>query len=200
VIRLTLAAVAVVAALTACGSPVQAGAAATLNDSTISSAELNDALSSWQDLLKANPRAREQLQLAFPDSEQRTVLSNLIQIEIGKQTAKDNGVTVSAAEIDDVVNKLSQGQGQEAFDLGAMTIGVPPESSRDFAELVAIENKLGIGQTTDEARINQVKGALIHTAKQMNIKVNPRFGSFDPNNFSLVPAVTKLSAVETGTT
>jgi hypothetical protein len=200
VIRLTLAAVAVVAALTACGAPVHAGAAATLNDSTISSAELNSALSSWQDLLKANPRAREQLQLAFPDSEQRTVLSNLIQIEIGKQTAKDNGVTVSAAEIDDVVNKLSQGQGQAAFDLGAMTIGVPPESSRDFAELVAIENKLGIGQTTDEARINQVKGALVQTATNMNIKVNPRFGSVDPNNFSLAPAVAKLSAVETGTT
>jgi hypothetical protein len=200
VIRLTLAAVAVVAALTACGSPVKAGAAATLNDSTISSAELNSALDSWQDLLKANPRAREQLQLAFPDSEQRSVLSNLIQIEIGKQTAKDNGVTISAAEIDDVVNKLSQGQGQAAFDLGAMTIGIPPESSRDFAELVAIENKLGIGQTTDEARINKVKGALVQTAKNMNIKVNPRFGSFDPNNFSLTPAVTKLSSVETGTT
>jgi hypothetical protein len=192
--------VAVVAALTACGSPVQAGAAATMNDSTISTADLHSAVDSWQDLLKANPRAREQLQLAFPDSEQRSVLSNLIQIQIGKQTAKDAGLTISPAEIDDVVNKLSQGQGQAAFDLGAMTIGVPPESSRDFAELVAIENKLGMGEATDEARVTKVKGALVQTAKDMHIKVNPRFGSFDPNNFSLAPAVTKLSAMETGTT
>jgi hypothetical protein len=192
--------VAVTAALTACGSPVQAGAAATLNDSTISSSELNSAVASWQHLLKANPRAREQLQLAFPDSEQRSVLSNLIQIKIGEQTAKDAGLTITPAEIDDVVNKLSQGQGQEAFDLGAMTIGIPPESSRDFAELVAIENKLGVGEATDDARVAKVKGALVQTAKNMDIKVNPRFGSFDPNNFSLSAASTKLSAVETGTT
>jgi hypothetical protein len=186
--------------LTACGSPVRAGAAATLNDSTISTAELHSAVSSWQDLLKANPQAREQLQLAFPDSEQRSVLSNLIQIQIGKQTAKEAGLTITPAEIDDVVNQLSKGQGQAAFDLGAMTIGVPPESSRDFAELVAIENKLSVGETSDEARVTKVKGALIQAAKNMNIKVNPRFGSFDPNNFSLAPAVTKLSAVESGTT
>src|SRR4051812_47847100 len=98
--------------LTACGSPVRAGAAATLNDSTISTAELHSAVSNWQDLLKANPQGREQLQLRFPDSEQRTVLWNLIQIQLARQAAKDAGITVSPVEIDDVVNKLSQGQGQ----------------------------------------------------------------------------------------
>ncbi|MEO5877973.1 MAG: SurA N-terminal domain-containing protein [Streptosporangiaceae bacterium] len=199
-IRITLAAVAVIAALTACGSPVQAGAAATLNDSTISSAELNSAVADWQDLLKANPRAREQLQLAFPESEQRSVLTNLVQIEIGKQAAKDAGITISPAEIDAVVTRLSGGRGQEAFDLGAMTIGVPPESSRDFAELVAIETRLGAGETTDAARVSRVKGALVKAAEKMKVKVNPRFGSFDLSAFSLTAPTTKLSAVETGTT
>jgi hypothetical protein len=197
VIKLTITVAAAVLALTACGGPVKMGAAATLGDNRISDSTLNGAVSDWQDAYKANPLPSQQLQLADPDSTDRSVLTRLISFQVSDRAAVDQNITVTPAQLDDVVTQVTRGGGAKVFDMFAVSVGVPPQYSPELARLIVINNQLAGTATTQEEAQQKISSALSTAAKELGVKVNPRYGDFTDGQ--LTAPIAKLSRPETGT-
>lgn len=173
------------------------GAAVTIGDGRISESQLNTAVTGWQDAYKAHPLPAQQLSLVDPESTQRSVLAQLVTMKVSEQAAADNGIAVTPAQIDSAINEISRGGGQKMFDLIALSFGVPPSHTREFARTIVINNKLAAGATSEQQAQEKATAALLTTAKAMGIKINPRFGEFADGQFA--PPVTLLSRLETGT-
>lgn len=175
-IRLTLAVVALVLTATACGGEMRMGAAATFADSPrISQSDLSGATSEWQEFYARHPLDRSMLLLPEADSLQGSILAGLIGMRVADRTARERGIEVTDAQVDQFVSQLTAGQ-PGRFEQVAMRYGVAPSDSRQFARTVLINDRLAQGAVGEDAAVRQIGDALAGTARGMGIKVNPRFG------------------------
>lgn len=184
---------------TACGDQTRMGAAATFEGAPrISETELSTAVTQWRDSYRENPLPAQQLTLADPESTPRSVLSRLIAMRVSERAAKDRGITVTSAQVDDFVRQVTRDGGPDLFDVFTMSYGIPPSHGREFARMIVINNRLATGASSEAAANEQVHQALTRTAQGMGIEVNPRYGeSYDDG--LLQPPVTRLSTRESGT-
>ncbi|MGK5554406.1 hypothetical protein ACSNOI_22610 [Actinomadura kijaniata] len=214
-LKITLAAAAVATALSGCGGPVEAGAAALVGDERISTATLNAAVRDWQREFRADPVAnqmREQPQSAeqqmggdggLSESDMRGALAVLVNFRVADEVARRSGVTVTDGHVDQVVAAMDRQGGARSTTLAN---GLPSRHTRDLARFLAtralVTQKLGGGtdpQSPASAQARQMAAMLfVSTAGKMKIKVNPRFGGFDPQRVSIEPVRYHLSATETG--
>jgi hypothetical protein len=186
-------------ALTACG-PVKLGAAAIVDDRRITTAKLDQTVLDWQRQFAKAPAAAQLQQQAQqqgqqlpadPDSPPRSALAQLIGFQIWDEVAREQHITITATEIDRIV---AANGGQKAIEDQTLAGGLPVSHSRDLVRAFLIRSLLlqrygavpnAQGQV-DQQTLQQAQQKLVTTQSQalriLKIKVNPRYGSFDPNS------------------
>ncbi|WP_067483403.1 hypothetical protein [Actinomadura hibisca] len=202
------------AALTACGGAAQPGAAALIGDDRISVSSLNTAVTDWEKEFRADPVANQMRDGAGPEqgdqseSDVRNALAALVNFRIADEAAKDAGVSVTGGQTDQVMSVLNQQGGAPSHTLAS---GLPKRYTQDFARYLAtrelILRRLGAGDAPADAQPDAQATAqvrerwntlLVRTATRMKIKINPRYGSFDPNQVEIAPVKYHLSNTESG--
>ncbi|MCW2665142.1 MAG: PpiC-type peptidyl-prolyl cis-trans isomerase [Frankiales bacterium] len=131
---------AVVLVLSACGNnPVRTGAAATVGPARITTATLQEMV----DRGLSDPQAEQQLG-ADRASFQRQVLSRLISSRVLAEVAEDEGVTVSAGEVDARLAQFaSQLGGQDQLEQQAAQSGIAAQDLRPFIRDLTLNDALG---------------------------------------------------------
>ena len=136
---------------------------------------------------------------AVPSSDeaklQLGVLNLLVRAALVDQIAKNEGITVSSTEIaaerakeaasaggEAALIKTSEQGGVSASDLG-LTV-------RETALISKLQTKFGGTETTAEAKLTAAAG-------RVNVRVNPRFGSWDKKSLGIVGAPNDLSSTVT---
>lgn len=175
-VRVILAVAAAGVALTAC-SPSQAGAAAIVGKDRISAGELDKNVREYEAALaKANVSAS---QLQFPGSVPQVVLFQLATSAQRAKVAESKGVTVTEAEIDQVI---SGGDGGAAgYEQQMLQQAVAPSKIREFTRASLLITKLmaKYGGGTDEAAIQKGQVQVIKDLQSVPITWNPRYGTIN---------------------
>ena len=201
------------AALAGCGDAApKAGAAALVGDERIEISTLGEAVRDWRREFRGDPNANR-IRAASGDfgwaadprsqSDLREALDALILIRVAREAARVQGVAVSEGRVDQVVAEMNRQAGAASY---VRAEGLPARYARDWARLEAVVEDLAkrFGATDDPrdprnaAAARQVRTVLGETARGMRIRVNPRFGSFDPARLTLGPVTTRLSATDSG--
>jgi len=192
------------AVLAAC-SPVKMGAAAVVGDQRISVASLDTQVGNLQ--TAAKPFGT---QVTLPAAQMPgAVLSWLIRFEVEDEVAASNGVSVSAAQVQQGVDSIRSQAQQAAAQNGIsspqvvlLTAGISPQMlpalGRFQAQQIAFAEKVNGGRLpTTSAENATVDAALTKAqctaAKSLNIQVSPQFGRLDYSQFTIVPAADTLS-------
>ncbi len=168
-------------ALTACGAPVEAGAAAVVGDQRISSQDLNRNVEEFEAALK-----KAQIdpgQLGVPVTQ--FVLFRMTNQLRYQQIADKNGVTVTETEIDQALKQPGQAQSPE---MNLLTKGVSPANPRAY-----LRAELGAAKVIEKWGGPQSQQAATKWNEEYNaVKpvFSPRYGSFqqdqgfvDPGRF-----------------
>lgn len=200
--------------LTACGGPVKMGAAATVDDRRISTAQLDSTVAQWQEEFARTPRAamlqqqaqQQNQRIPFdPDSPKRSALHQLIDFRIWDEVARQQRVTVTQGQIDRFLAGLG---GPANVAPSVLANDVPLSHTNDLVRAALIQRGLlqrygvrpdpqgQIDPATQQRAIQQLEAAYTAAAKRLNISVNPRFGRFDPQRVTLNPVAYGLSKTE----
>ncbi|MEV0823498.1 SurA N-terminal domain-containing protein [Nonomuraea rubra] len=176
-IRVAVAAAAAVAALTACSSPMQAGAAAVVGNERISMDKLNN---DTQAYLAALKKAQlDETALGVPANQ--AVLQRLVNVSVSRQLMDRHKVQVSETEIDTALKDPGQFQSPE---INLLANGVAPSDARDYARamvgLTKLQQQFG-GQAGQER--------LIQEFSSIKPVFNPRFGTLNPQRSEQNPAL-----------
>jgi hypothetical protein len=187
-------------ALTACGGPVKMGAAAILGDRRITTGTLDQTVIDWQKQFVRDPTAarlqqqaqQEGRQLpADPDSPARSALIQLIGFQIWDELAREQHVSVSPTEIDQII---ATNGGEKAIEVQTLAGGLPVSHTHDLVRAFAIRSKLlqrfgvvpnaqnQVDQQALQQASEKLDAAQGRAVRALKIKVNPRYGSFDPAN------------------
>jgi outer membrane murein-binding lipoprotein Lpp len=176
-------------ALSGCSdTQLKSGAAVIVDDQRTTIASLQGKV----DAITAE-RARTS-QDPVPAAEQsRTQIQRIIVHRILQRAAVAHGVTVSETEIDDRIAGLEQQfGGKEGFAVQVAAANIAPGDLRTFINDELLGKKLGDtlvpGAQTDaelQQRQRALNDLLIQEAKQTDVAVNPRYGSFDPSTGQL---------------
>src|ERR1700722_6379782 len=138
-IILTAAALAAVAALTACG-PIRMGSAAVLGNQQISTAKLTAEVN---DLNQAYQADKGKIQLQFSASQMpQTVLTWLVRFRVQEQLAARQGVNVTDAETQQALSGESAQAKENGSTLKNLAVanGLPPDQITELGRYQAIEN------------------------------------------------------------
>jgi len=171
-IRVALAAAAAaacIAALTACSTPVEAGAAAVVGDQRIAAKDLNRDVREFETALKK--AGIEPDQLGVPITQ--FVLFRMTNQARYQQMARKHGVTVTEAEIDAAVKNPGQ---QQSPEMNLLSKGVSPANPRAY-----LRAELGAAKVIDKFGGAENQQAAAKWAEEYNaIKpvFSPRYGTF----------------------
>lgn len=184
-------------AVTGCGqSPVKMGAAAIVADQRITTAEVQDAVSSFREAQQRSPIPPTQLQLPDPQSLPRSELMLLLRFRIADEASRSEGITVSEPEIDAFISK--QGS-RRNLELAALAGGIPPVHLRDAVREALVRQQLAQRIAPDanpqEAAL-RVHEYLGRYARGLGIAVSPRYGHFDYKTLTVAPTGANLSRPE----
>jgi foldase protein PrsA len=141
--------------LAGCGeAQARAGAAATVGQESISTAELQQVV----DRGLEDPAAQQQFGAAKGDY-QRQVLNRLVRAQVLEQAAQDRGIEVTRGDVDaQLVAFQQQAGGREELEQQAAAGGIHPDDLSTFAREVAVEIALGDALTEDlDAPAEQVQ-------------------------------------------
>ncbi|MBC6459058.1 SurA N-terminal domain-containing protein [Actinomadura sp. HBU206391] len=196
--------------LTAC-QPVKLGAAATVGDQRITVSQLESVVDDWQREFAANPDAgqlqqrlqQQGQQIPFdPDSPIRSALYQLIEIRVWDQVAKDKNITVGRGQVDEMI---ARNGGDRVIHANLLAGSLPVRYSRDFVRsgliLQAVAQQAGAtvgaqpqaNQQQQQEALRRLQETYLSAAKTLKIKINPRYGSFDPRQGGIAPMVHTLS-------
>jgi hypothetical protein len=210
--KVVVAAAALLAAgtLTAC-QPVKLGAAATIGDQRITTSQLESVVEDWRREYAKNPDAaqlQQQLQqqgqqVPFdPDSPVRSALFQLIELRVWDQVAREKGITVARGQIDELI---ARNGGERAINASLLAGSLPVRYSRDFVRSniivrtvaqqqgVAVDTQAPVDQQQQEQALRRLQETYLRAARALKIKINPRYGSYDPRRAGMTPAVHTLS-------
>jgi hypothetical protein len=211
-----VAAVAACGALTACG-PAKMGAAATIGDQRIATSRLDSVVADWHAEFTRNPDAgqlQQQLQQqgqrvpADPESPVRSALYQLIEFRVWNEVARQKGITITPSQVDQAI---AVNGGDRVINANLLAADLPSRYGRDFVRSALIMRAAAqqAGATLDpraqvdpqqqQAALRQVQQSYTDAAKALDIKVNPRYGAYDPMQVGLAPVVYTLSRSESGT-
>ncbi|MEO3872513.1 hypothetical protein ABGB18_27185 [Nonomuraea sp. B12E4] len=168
-IRVAVAAAAAGIALTACSSPMHAGAAAVVGNERISTNQLNDAT---QDYLAALKRAKldEQTALGGIPAGQ-FVLRGLANVSASRQLIDRYRIAVTQTEVDAALKNPGQ---FESPEINLLASGIPPRSAQEYGRAVVGLTKLQqqFGGQSGQQRVAKELGAIKQT-------FNPRYGTLN---------------------
>jgi hypothetical protein len=177
-VRVAMAVVAAGVALSACGGPMEAGAAAIVGKDRITSSELDADVREYRKSLVANKMSEEQLGLGF--SVPQMILLNVANARQFAQFARVKGITVSEGEIDAIVT--AQG-GKAKIDQALLASGIPLSEGRAALRALIIRQKL-LGQLGAGNDQESQQAALLKISQDAEaavpVRFSPRYGKFDP--------------------
>ncbi|WP_378785266.1 SurA N-terminal domain-containing protein [Nonomuraea fastidiosa] len=165
-IRVAVAAAAAAVALSACSSPMQAGAAAVVGNERISMSKLND---DTQEYIAALKRANlDESALSVPVSQ--AVLRRLVDVAASKQLMARYNVEVSESEVDATLKDPGQ---YESAEINLLANAVSPADARDYGRAMTGLRKLQeqFGQSGQQRLLDE-----FNSIKRI---VNPRFGKLN---------------------
>jgi len=188
--------------LTGCG-PATAGAAVIIDGQRIP-------ISVIQDKVEAVTAARAQggLEQIPPDVLAREQIQRLISHEVVVRAGAQRGITVSDGEIDKTIADLeTQFGGEQAFQDQVTAQNIAPGDLRTFVQDFLTGDALTkdvSGGATSEAELaaaqEQINTLLNETAQSLEVRVNPRYGVWDPQTGQISDAASDLSVPETPAT
>lgn len=188
--------------LAGCGGPVQMGTAATIDDSRITTAQLDRTVAQWRQEFSRNPRAgllqqqarqRNQSIPFDPDSPTRSALYQLIAFRVWTEVARRQGIAVTQGQIDDFLAGFG---GSADVAASVLAIEVPLSHTTDLVRSVLIQRELLRRYGARPDAQDQANLAYVAAARRLQISVNPRFGRYDPRQVTLTPVAYRLSKTE----
>jgi hypothetical protein len=191
-------------ALTGCGAgPATAGAAVIIDGRRVP-------ISVIQDKVEAVTAARAQrgLEQIPPDVLAREQIQRLISHEVVVRTGAQRGITVSDGEIDKTIADLeTQFGGEQPFQDQVAAQNIAPGDLRTFVQDFLTGDALTkdvSGGATSEAELaaaqEQISTLLNETAQGLEVRVNPRYGVWDPRNGQIADVGSDLSVPEASAT
>ncbi|MDA0634476.1 SurA N-terminal domain-containing protein [Nonomuraea sp. MCN248] len=158
--------------LTACSSPVEAGAAAVVGDQRISSRELAENVREFEAALKKANIEPEQLGVPIT----QFVLFRMTNQLRYQQVADKHGVTVSETEVDTALKDPGQYQDPQ---MNLLSKGVSPADARDY-----VRAEVGATKVIDKFGGRENQQAAMKWQEEYNaVKTvfSPRYGTFQPD-------------------
>ncbi|MFE9030246.1 SurA N-terminal domain-containing protein [Streptomyces iakyrus] len=190
---LTAAIAAAAPLLTACGNEAHPGAAAVVGGQRITVSQLDERV----DEVRAAQRAAVQDEAQYQQAIARTgtltrdTLQTMVLDRVLHRAAEDAGVTVSRKEIQAMRSGLEQqAGGAKALErTWLQQYGIPPQRLDENLRLQLEAQKLAEKLGTDTGRPEFWK-ALSEASKDLNIDLNPRYGTWDVQKSSRADAKT----------
>ena len=176
---LALIAVLSLATVTACG---QVNSAATLGDITITQSSFQATI---DELLKERESVdQSQMQLEVGSALNRSQLRFMVITTIFDEIAKDLKISVSKTEEATTRQTLiDQSGGEEALSQNLVGAQIAPSNFERYIRAIVITEKLadaleasGVSADAVDFRITELVNA---KAKELKVKVNPRYGTWD---------------------
>jgi hypothetical protein len=165
--------------LTACG---QANSAATLGDSAISQSELQGAVNT---ILKEREGVDiSQMQLETGGALNRSQLRFLIITRIFDEIAKELKLGITATEIATTRSQMiTDGGGESTLAKNLVSAQIASTNFDKYVRAIIISDKLtsalqasGVADADISSKISEL---VVAKTKQLKIKVNPRYGTWD---------------------
>jgi len=184
-----------------CG-PVKMGAAAIVGDQRITVATLDTEVTNLSRYLKVHPSPVP----LNPAQQTQQTLSWLIRFQINEALAKQEGITVSAAQAEQAwdeifkqaeANAKAQGITNVTPSLILAANGIPPNLKDEVARYQSIDDQFAVKanggtppatQDAANAANDQLNKARCTAAKGLNIQVNPQYGRLDYTQYLVVPS------------
>jgi parvulin-like peptidyl-prolyl isomerase len=175
-------AVGTLAGLSACG-PSQLGAAAVVNSQRITVSDIQGRLKAVQQL-----QDRYGVEHADPSTAARNEVQRWVVQLVFERAARDLGITVTDGEVSNAIDAESKLLGGDDQLRAALAQANLSEDDVDevFRQQV-INSKLGLkvaaqaGTRLTQDQVDaKVHDTLVATAKRLHIRINPRYGTFDP--------------------
>jgi len=182
-------------------SPVKLGAAAIVGNQRITIAALDTEVTN---LSQAAAKYPAQVNLNASQRTQAT-LTWLIRYQITEELARQQGITISAAQGQNALNTAVKGAIASAAQQGLTNAtqslilaasGIPPNTSDELGRYEAISNQYltmangGTVPASGSAAATAAAAKLNHAeclaAKALNIQVNPQFGALDFTQYQIV--------------
>ncbi|MEU6101329.1 SurA N-terminal domain-containing protein [Streptomyces flaveolus] len=190
---LTAAIAAAAPLLTACGNDAHPGAAAVVGDQRITVAQLESRVDEVREAQRAAVPDDTQYQqvVARTGTLTRDTLHGMVLDRVLHRAAQDAGVSVSRKEVQQMRTGLEQqaGGAEELETVWLQQYGVAPERL-DENLLVQLEaQKLAEHLGTDTSR-PEFWQALSKASQQLDVDLNPRYGTWDVQKSSRVDART----------
>jgi hypothetical protein len=174
--------VASVAALSACG-PSQLGAAAVVNSQRITVSEIQGTLSSVRD-----QQDKYGLDHADPSTAARNEVQRRVVELVSERAARDLGISVTDGEVSNAIDAETQLLGgAEQFHQALAQANIAEDQVTEVFRQQVINTKIGLkvaaqagSKLTQDQVDAKVHDTLVATAKRLHIRINPRYGEFDP--------------------
>lgn len=191
--RVGLAGVALIALPLTTACQTRVGLAASVGDQRVETSQLTAVTQRSQAALavSGNPVPAGQVPAL-----ERSVLNLLVQDALLEQIGSKKGITITQRDIDvEHASEARQAGGEKALETQLQQSGLSPTDLP-----LAIKKQLLVTRlqtafgTTDTTAITK---ALTAIAQQIDVRVNPRFGQWDPKNLTIVGAPNDLSSTIT---
>ena len=197
---LGLIAVISLATLTACG---QLNSAATLGDMTISQNELQTTVDTL--LKERGAQDVSQMQLETGATLNRSQLRFLIITKIFDEIAKELKLEVTKTELATTRQSMIDQSGGEAAFAGNLVAAQIASTNFDrYIRAIIISDKLsaalkdsGVAEADISAKISEL---VVAKTKELNIKINPRYGTWDNESGDILATDSAGDAVTTPAT
>ncbi|MEU0165568.1 SurA N-terminal domain-containing protein [Streptomyces iakyrus] len=190
---LTAAIAAAAPLLTACGNDAHPGAAAVVGGQRITVSQLDERVGEVRAAQRAavQDEAQYQQAIARTGTLTRDTLQTMVLDRVLHRAAEDAGVTVSRKEIQAMRSGLEQqAGGAKALErTWLQQYGIPPQRLDENLRLQLEAQKLAETLGTDTGRPEFWK-ALSEASKDLNIDLNPRYGTWDVQKSSRADAKT----------
>ncbi|MFE0476212.1 SurA N-terminal domain-containing protein [Streptomyces sp. NPDC058947] len=190
---LLTAAIAAAPLLTACGNDAHPGAAAVVGGQRITVSQLEERVGEVRAAQRAAVQndAQYQQAIARTGTLTRDTLHTMVLDRVLHRAAEDAGVSVSRKEIQEMRSGLEeQAGGAEALETTWLQrYGIPPRRLEENLRLQLEAQKLAEKLGTDTTRPEFWK-ALSESSKQLDVDLNPRYGTWDVQKSSRADAKT----------
>lgn len=188
---LVSAAIAAAPLLTACGNDAHPGAAAVVGGQRITVAQLENRVNEVREAQRAAVDDEEQYARAISRTGglSRDTLHSMVLDRVLHRAAEDAGVTVTRKEVQDMRAGLEQqaGGAKALENAWLQRYGIPPERLDENLRLQLEAQKLADRLGTDTSSA-EFWNALAKASEELDIDLNPRYGTWDVKKSSRVDA------------
>ena len=187
------AAIAAAPLLTACGNDAHPGAAAVVGDQRITVSQLENRVKEVRAAQRAavTDDAQYAQAIAQTGTLTRDTLHGMVLDQVLHRAAEDAGITVSRKEVQQMRAGLEQqaGGARGLETAWLQQYGIPPQRLDENLRLQLEAQKLATKLGTDTSQ-QIFWDALSKTSEELDVDLNPRYGSWDAKKVSRVDAET----------